>query len=217
MIMTAGSAKVSDKVSVVLSAADPISKVGLSAALRVCDSVEIVAESEAGPDSVILIATDRLDDAVIRDLRARQARGQVRLVLVTAELADVDLLAAIELGVRAAVLRADATPETLVTSIRTAASGDATLPPNLLGRLLTQVSRLQRDVLAPRGWHVGGLTEREIDILRLVSQGLSTGEIAQQLSYSQRTIKTVLHDVINRFQLRNRTHAVVYAMRAGLI
>jgi DNA-binding NarL/FixJ family response regulator len=201
----------------VLSATDPISKAGLSATLRTRDEVRLVGEDEASAESVILMVADRLDDAVVRELRGRQARGQPRLVLVTTELADVDLLVAVELGVRAAVLRADATPDVLVRLIRTAASGDATLPPDLLGRLLTQVSRLQRDVLTPRGLNVGGLTEREIEILRLVAQGLSTGEIAERLSYSQRTIKTVLHDIINRFQLRNRTHAVVYAMREGLI
>ena len=138
-------------------------------------------------------------------------------MLITTELADVDLLVAVELGVRGVVLRADATPEVLVRLVRTAASGDATLPPDLLGRLLTQVSRLQRDVLAPRGLNIAGLSEREIEVLRLVAQGLSTGEIAERLSYSQRTIKTVLHDIVSRFQLRNRTHAVVYAMREGLI
>jgi DNA-binding NarL/FixJ family response regulator len=205
------------RVPVVLSATDPISKVGLAAALRGRDELQLIEEAESGPASVIMTVVDRLDDAVIRELRARQARGQTRLVLITTELADVDLLVAVELGVRGVVLRADATPEVLVRLVRTAASGDATLPPDLLGRLLTQVSRLQRDVLAPRGLNIAGLSEREIEVLRLVAQGLSTGEIAERLSYSQRTIKTVLHDIVSRFQLRNRTHAVVYAMREGLI
>jgi len=205
------------RVPVVLSATDPISKVGLAAALRGRDELQFIEEAESGPASVIMTVVDRLDDAVIRELRARQARGQTRLVLITTELADVDLLVAVELGVRGVVLRADATPEVLVRLVRTAASGDATLPPDLLGRLLTQVSRLQRDVLAPRGLNIAGLSEREIEVLRLVAQGLSTGEIAERLSYSQRTIKTVLHDIVSRFQLRNRTHAVVYAMREGLI
>src|SRR5947207_1564383 len=139
------------RVPVVLSATDPISKVGLAAALRGRDELQFIEEAESGPASVIMTVVDRLDDAVIRELRARQARGQTRLVLITTELADVDLVVAVELGVRGVVLRADATPEVLVRLVRTAASGDATLPPDLLGRLLTQVSRLQRDVLAPRG------------------------------------------------------------------
>jgi DNA-binding NarL/FixJ family response regulator len=205
------------RVPVLLCATDPISKAGLAAELRVRPEVLLVDESDADGDCVVLAVVDRLDDAVLQRLRGRQARGQTRLVLVTGELADADLLVAVELGVRAVVLRADATPHALVKLILTAASGAATLPPDLLGRLLTQVSRLQRDVLAPRGLNIAGLSEREVEVLRLVAQGMSTGEIAERLSYSQRTIKTVLHDIVYRFQLRNRTHAVVYAMREGLI
>jgi DNA-binding NarL/FixJ family response regulator len=205
------------RVPVLLCATDPISKAGLAAELRVRPEVLLVDESDADGDSVVLAVVDRLDDAVLQRLRGWQARGQTRLVLVTSELADADLLVAVELGVRAVVLRADATPHALVKLILTAASGAATLPPDLLGRLLTQVSRLQRDVLAPRGLNIAGLSEREVEVLRLVAQGMSTGEIAERLSYSQRTIKTVLHDIVYRFQLRNRTHAVVYAMREGLI
>lgn len=91
------------------------------------------------------------------------------------------------------------------------------LPPDLLGRLLNRVARLQRQVLEPRGLHLTGITSRETDVLRLVASGLSTQEIADQLCYSQRTVKSILHDVTNRFQLRNRSHAVAYAMREGLI
>jgi DNA-binding NarL/FixJ family response regulator len=209
---------VQNTVPVVLSVTDPISRAGLYAALRGRHEVKLIDEIEVDERSVIVTMVDRLDDTVIQQLRVRYARGQTaRLVLITTDLADPDLLAAVELGVRAVVLRADATPDYLVKLIRTAASGEATLPPDLLGRLLTQVSRLQREVLAPRGLSFAGLSERELEVLRLVAQGLNTGEIAVRLSYSQRTIKTVLHDVVNRFQVRNRTQAVVYAMREGLI
>jgi DNA-binding NarL/FixJ family response regulator len=61
------------------------------------------------------------------------------------------------------------------------------------------------------------LTGREIAVLRLVADGLDTGEIAQTLSYSERTIKNVLHDITTRLHLRNRAHAVAYALREGLI
>jgi len=127
------------------------------------------------------------------------------------------LLAAVELGVRAVTRRAEASPEGLVELVRRASTGDAALPPDLLGRLLTQVSRLQRHVLEPKGLDVFGMSEREKQVLRLVSQGFETREIAERMCYSQRTVKTILHDVTNRFQLRNRSHAVAYAIREGLI
>jgi len=86
-----------------------------------------------------------------------------------------------------------------------------------LGQLLGQVGRLQRQVLSPRGLTFTGLTEREIKVLTLIADGHDTNEIAQQLCYSQRTVKNVLHGVTTRLQLRNRTHAVAYAVREGLI
>ena len=76
---------------------------------------------------------------------------------------------------------------------------------------------MQRQILAPRGLRFSGLSEREIEVLRLVAEGLDTGEIARRLSFSERTIKSVLHDVTTRLQLRNRAHAVAYAVREGLI
>ena len=97
------------------------------------------------------------------------------------------------------------------------AAGDGTLPSDLLGRLLQQVGRLQRQVLAPRGLSFSGLSEREVNVLRLVAEGLDTGEIATRMSYSERTIKNVIHDATTRLQLRNRSQAVAYAMREGLI
>ena len=75
----------------------------------------------------------------------------------------------------------------------------------------------QRQILEPRGFRVSGLTEREVRVLRLVADGHNTAEIASQLSYSERTIKNVIQDVITRFQLRNRSHAVAYAVRQGFI
>ena len=103
----------------------------------------------------------------------------------------------------------------IVAAVRTAARGDGTLPSDLLGRLLTQVGKLQRQVLSPRGLSFGGLSKREVEVLRLVADGLDTGEIAQRLAYSERTIKNVIHDVTTRLQLRNRSQAVAYALREG--
>jgi len=105
----------------------------------------------------------------------------------------------------------------MVRTIVKVASGDGEVPADLLGRLLEQVGRLQRQVLAPRGLTFTGLTPRETDVLRLVADGLDTSEIASRMCYSERTVKNVLHDLTTRLQLKNRTHAVAYAVREGLI
>ena len=91
------------------------------------------------------------------------------------------------------------------------------MPADLLGRLIDNVARIQNDLLSPRGLRVTGMADREVRILRLVADGLDTREIAGELNYSERTVKNVLHDVTTRFQLRNRSQAVAYAVREGLI
>jgi DNA-binding CsgD family transcriptional regulator len=90
-------------------------------------------------------------------------------------------------------------------------------PSDLLGRLLNQIGSLQRDLLTPRGLTFTGLTKRELEVLRLVAAGYNTNEIARRLAFSERTVKNAIHDVTTRLQLRNRSHAVAYAVRQGLI
>jgi DNA-binding NarL/FixJ family response regulator len=87
----------------------------------------------------------------------------------------------------------------------------------MLGQLLDHVGQLQRQVLDPRGLTLSTLTVREVDVLRLVSEGFDTAEIAVKTAYSERTVKNILHEVTTRLQLRNRAHAVGHAMRHGLI
>ena len=72
-------------------------------------------------------------------------------------------------------------------------------------------------MLKPRGLTIGGLTEREIEVLKLLAEGLDTAEVGERLFLSDRTVKTIVHDVTSRLELRNRTHAVAHAIRLGLI
>ena len=72
-------------------------------------------------------------------------------------------------------------------------------------------------MLHPRGLTFAGLTEREVGVLRLLAEGLDTAEVGRRLFFSERTVKNVIHDITSRLDLRNRTHAVAYAIRQGLI
>ena len=79
------------------------------------------------------------------------------------------------------------------------------------------VSEYRQDGYTGSLLRFSGLTEREIQVLRLIADGLDTAEVARELAFSERTIKSILHDVTTRLQLRNRSHAVAYAVREGLI
>lgn len=202
---------------VAVRATDPILHNGVCLTLRARDDVWLVNEDTAEASTVVLLVTDRLDDTMLHLLDSLHCKGFTRIVLVAGEVDDNQVLSAVEHGVCAVARRADTTTDVLVRLIKAAAAGEGALPPDLLGKLLTRVSRLQRQVLQPRGLDMAGMSSRETEVLRLVASGLSTEEIAAELCYSQRTVKSILHDVTNRFQLRNRSHAVAYALREGLI
>ncbi|HEY5786634.1 MAG TPA: response regulator transcription factor [Microlunatus sp.] len=205
----------STAVATYVHARDPISQAGVVAQLRMQPEIKIV---ETAPQSAVAVMiTDVVDESTTRELRALRKDGHPRLMLVATTIDDAALVAAAEAGVAGLLRRSDASADTMVRTIVKVASGDGEVPADLLGRLLEQVGRLQRQVLAPRGLTFTGLTPRETEVLRLVADGLDTSEIASRMSYSERTVKNVLHDLTTRLQLKNRTHAVAYAVREGLI
>ena|SRR5829696_8909029 len=206
-----------ERIPVFVHTDDPISQVGVAGQLRPRPEVLVLPAEEMANARVAVVVTDRVTEETLRVLRTVSRSGTARAVLVATQLDDADLVAAVESGAAGLVRRSEATPERLVSVINSAAAGEGAVPPDLLGRLLDQVGRLQRQVLSPRGLTFSGLADREVEVLRLVADGLDTAEIAAKLAYSQRTVKNVLHDVTNRLQLRNRSHAVAYALRHGLI
>ncbi|MER5742727.1 response regulator transcription factor [Streptomyces sp. NPDC059913] len=207
-----------DRTTVALRAQDPISQAGVASQLRTRPEVSVVewGEGESSPQ-IVIVVVDAVDEAVLTMLRHIQRTSTSRTVLVTTDIDEQKLVSAAECGVAGVVRRSESTPEHLVQVIGTVARGEGHLPSDLLGRLLEEVGRLQGQVLGPRGLHFTGLAAREVDVLRLVAEGYDTADIATKLSYSERTIKNVLHSVMTRLQLRNRSHAVAYAMRQGLI
>lgn len=198
-------------------ARDPISEAGVASSLRPRPEVRIVGPAEDVAPEVVLVVADEVDEETLNTLRFLRRNGASRVVLIAAHLDDQALVRAVESGVVGLVRRTEATTDRLLSVVASAAAGDGAVPPDLLGRLLEQVGRLQRTVLDPRGITFAGLSAREVDVLRLVAEGFDTAQIATKLSYSERTVKNVLHDVTTRLQLRNRSHAVAYAVREGLI
>jgi DNA-binding NarL/FixJ family response regulator len=205
------------RIPVYVYASDPISQAGVASQLRQRPEVLVVEQSNIDTAQVAVIVAEIVDGSVVRVLRAVQRGGVPRTVLVATTLDDAAVVSAAEAGVSALLRRHEATPERLIQVVTRVAAGEAEMPPDLLARLLGQVGKLQRQILAPRGLTFSGLTEREIEVLRLVAEGYDTSEIARRMSFSERTIKSILHDVTTRLQLRNRAHAVAYAVREGLI
>ncbi|MFI6843337.1 LuxR C-terminal-related transcriptional regulator [Kitasatospora sp. NPDC050467] len=205
------------RTGVVVRAADPISRAGAEAQLRRHPGLELAADDATAPGAVTVLLAESADAAVVATLRRLVRGADQKVVLVVERMREAELLEAVECGVAAILWRREATAERLGRAVLAAARGDGDLPADLLGRLISQVGRLQRSVQGMPGHAPAGLSERESDVLRLVAEGWDTGEIAARLSYSERTVKNVLHGLTTRLQLRNRAHAVAHAVREGYI
>ncbi|MFG2884125.1 response regulator transcription factor [Streptomyces sp. NPDC048297] len=205
------------RVTVAVYAQDTVLHIGVVHQLRQRPEVELVGDGEADQARTSLVVVDAVDDEVIALLQRLQRNSATRTGLVVGTFDSAALERVIECGVAAVLRRVEADQDRLLHLVLAMANGEGVLPGDLLGKLLTHVGSLRRSTLDPRGLSMSTLTAREADMLRLVSKGLDTAEIAQKTSYSERTVKNVLHEVTTRLQLRNRAHAVGYALRNGLI
>jgi DNA-binding NarL/FixJ family response regulator len=201
-------------VRVSVLATDPLARAGVVGELRDRPGIQVVdSHATTGVDVVVAVVdpAGRVPE-VIADVRSN-----LRLVLVADRPSPAEVLAAVERGLVVLVPRHEVSAVRLMRAITDARRGHGDLPPEELGQLLRQLTRLHRDVLSPRGISLSGLSPREAEVLRLLADGLDTAEIAEEMTYSERTVKNILHGVLSRLGLRNRTHAVAYALREGLI
>jgi DNA-binding NarL/FixJ family response regulator len=205
------------RITVCVHAGDPVTRSGLNAQLRVHPELHVIEPAAGITPMVAVIAAESADEEALQLMRGLRAHGCEHEVLVVSSLSDEELVAVVEAGAGSIVWRSHACESSLAQAVINAADGEAALPPEILKRLLKQVTRLRQHVLQPRGLAFSGLSDREKDILRLAAEGHDTEEIARELAYSKRTVTTDLHNVAVRYHLRNRTHTVAYAIREGLI
>ncbi len=188
---------------------------------RVAGVTGAATRDEAWRDPALRLADLAIVDAsgpegaeFIRDLRDQLG---VRVVLCCSTCDEETILAAVEAGATGILAKDALTPEKLCVTVEAVLEGAGVMSADLLARLLSGLNRVSREVLEPRGLSLSRLTPRERDVLKLVADGRATREVALELSYSERTIKNVLHDVITKLGVRSRAHAVAYALRNGLI
>ncbi|WP_371503486.1 LuxR C-terminal-related transcriptional regulator [Kitasatospora sp. NBC_00374] len=221
-------------VPVTVHAVDPISRAGAASQLRRCPGLFVTEDPdpEAATDgtarpavgaalpavaAVVVLVAETVDATVSTALRRLGREDGRSVVLVVDRIREAELLEAVEGGVAAILWRREATAERLGQAVLAAARGHGDLPADLLGRLIKQLGRSRRGSRGVPGFTPSGISDRESDILRLVADGWDTGEIAGELSYSERTVKNVLHGLTTRLNLRNRAHAVAHALREGYI
>jgi len=185
--------------------------------------IEVVAEASNGREAVDLAArfapTVILMDIRMPELdgleatrRILAADGAARVLVLTTFDLDEYVYEALRAGASGFVLKDDP-PEQLIAAIRTVARGDALLSPAVTKRVIERFSRLPRPAPPPE---VQELTDRELDVLRLLARGLSNAEIGQELFIGETTVKTHITHILQKLGLRDRVQAVVLAYQTGL-
>lgn len=197
---------------------------GLARILSGYPDIEVVASVSSGEEAVTAVAQHQ-PDVTLLDVnmpgiggvgatrQIREADPEARILMLTVSERESDLFAAIRSGARGYLLK-DATSEQLYDAVRRVHAGEAIIAPPMAVKLFDKFSEMPE---APkRSPKLEELTERERDILHLLTQGLSNKEIGLQLSLSPHTIKVHLHRILEKLDLRSRVEAAAWAVRHGL-
>jgi DNA-binding NarL/FixJ family response regulator len=211
-------------VNVKLFVLDPhtIYRRGLAACLELLSGVDAVAHAETVREAwehPTLFESDLiiLDHAIPggHDFIGAVAEATgARVIVCTSDCNDEAVLTAIQAGAVGFLRKDTLTTEGLSAAVSAAVNGAGVVAPDLLGNLLRGLSS---DAMEDGRPALARLTEREQQVLSLIAKGHPTREVAQQLSYSERTVKNVLHDVVTKLNARSRSQAVAHAVREGLI
>lgn len=203
-------------IRVALHAADPLAHDGLTYFLAHQPGLQIVAETEAATADVLVVSVRQLTLADIAGLRTHTAESNAPVILVIKDITERDLLIALQYDVASIVPLSMVTAHRLVHAIRVTMAGGAMMPTSLTGVLLRRLKHLLDESLA-QGMTSSRLTAREVEMIRLIADGVESKEIAVRLNCSPRTVKSAIGAARERLNLRNRTQVVAYAIRAGMI
>lgn len=162
-------------------------------------------------DGVSVLLFDIEASGMQRAVDARH-NGTTRLVGMTRSASEESLFDAIQAGLCGFLVRSELTPGSLVACLMAVSNGHGALPSDLTARLVTVMAKGGK-----RGASAGHLATREIDVLRLLADGEDTRAIAAKLSYSERTVKNIVHDVLMKTNCKTRAQAVAVATRQGFI
>jgi NarL family two-component system response regulator LiaR len=211
-----------DTISVLLVDDHRVVRQGLRDFLELQDGIEVIGEAASGEEGV-KAAQELLPDVVLMDLvmpgidgvettrRVKTVSPSSRIIVLTSFADDDKVFPAIKAGAISYLLK-DVQPEELARAIRAAQRGEAVLHSEVAAKLMQEFSAPR-----PADDPVEQLTEREMDVLRLIAKGKSNKEIADTLIISEKTVKTHVSNILSKLHLADRTQAAIYALRQRLV
>jgi DNA-binding NarL/FixJ family response regulator len=223
----AGAPEAVDAIRVVICDDHAVFRRGLTMVLADEPGIEVVGEAEDG-DAAVAVAEELAPDVVLMDVRMPKRSGieatraiaelvpTARIVMLTVSDEEEDLYEAVKAGAAGYLLK-EISIEEVAESIRSVMTGQSLITPSMASKLLAEFSNLSKKAEARNAVPVPRLTERELEVLRLVAQGMSNKEIASELYISENTVKNHVRNILEKLHLHSRMEAVVYAVREKIL
>ena len=211
----------SDTIRVVIADDHAIVRSGIRALLATEPDIAVVGEATDG-DEAVVAAEQFQPDVILMDLVMPESDGitairqitatlpHVRILVLTSFAGDDQVFPAIKAGALGYLLK-DTGPEDLVRAIRQVYRGESSLHPQIARKVLRELARPAERPPTPEP-----LTAREVAVLRLVARGLSNGQIGEQLTISEPTVRTHMSNILSKLHLATRIQVALYALREGL-
>lgn len=211
-----------DTIRIVIADDHPVVREGIEAMLKREPDFKVVGEASNGLEAIKKVR-ELSPDVVLMDLRMPELDGveaitrikaenqDVKFIILTTYSDDEYIFQGIAAGARAYLLK-DAPREELFKAIRAVSKGESLIQPVVASRVLDRLAELSKKTLASET-----LSEREIEVLRLMAKGVSNKDIADQLSITQSTVKTHITSIFQKLNVTTRTEAVTSALRKGII
>lgn len=196
---------------------------GVRAFLDAQPDIEVIGEASSGEEAVE-VARERPPDVVLMDLimpgmdgveatrQVKQVSPRTQVIVLTSYHQDEHIFPAIRAGALSYLLK-DVEPTALAEAVRQAAAGEATLHPQVAARVVQEIHGSREEALNP----FTELTDREMEVLRLIAAGMSNSDIAAELVISERTVKSHVSNILSKLHLADRTQAAVFAWREGIV
>jgi two-component system, NarL family, response regulator LiaR len=213
----------SDGITIVIVDDHSIVRQGVRALLETQKDIFIAGEAASG-DEAIRLCADQAPDVVLMDLvmpglngveatrQIKQVSPRTQVIVLTSYHEDEHILPAIRAGALSYLLK-DIGPSELLMAVRKAARGETTIHPRVAASMMQALHGSKSKEENP----FADLSKREIEVLRLIADGLSNASIAQSLFISEKTVKSHVGNILSKLHLADRTQAAVYAWRSGLV